>query len=139
MSARWVLYTVRQPFKVILMGMAHANSFVPLSFFGEKRKQEGGDFSIVNVKLKHILRVLITCPTPCTMDLKSFCNRIYLYLVIMKKGNTKWLQVQAIIVQITYICFTKVKFYQNIFKLNDTLWEQTYQKHLTNWYFANIH
>ena len=89
MSARWVLYTVRQPFKVILMGMAHANSFVPLSFFGEKRKQEGGDFSIVNVKLKHILRVLITCPTPCTMDLKSFCNRIYtiyLYLVVMKKG-----------------------------------------------------
>ena len=69
---------MRQPFKVILMGMAHANSFVPLSFFGEKRKQEGGDFSIVNVKLKHILRVLITCPTPCTIGLKSFCNRIYL-------------------------------------------------------------
>ena len=76
-----VYSAVRQPFKVILMGMAHANSFVPLSFFGEKRKQEGGDFSIVNVKLKHILRVLITCPTPCTMDLKSFCNRICLYLV----------------------------------------------------------
>ena len=80
---------MRQPFKVILMGMAHANSFVPLSFFGEKRKQEGGDFSIVNVKLKHILRVLITCPTPCTMDLKYFCNRIYLYLVIMKKRKKK--------------------------------------------------
>ena len=119
MSARWVLYTVRQRFKVILMGMAHANSFVPLSFFGEKRKQEGGDFSIVNVKLKHILRVLITCQTPCTMDLKSFCNRIYLYLVIMKKGIQNGYNYRQLLYKSHRfsICFTKVEILPKHFEL----------------------
>ena len=116
---------MRQPFKVILMGMAHANSFVPLSFFGEKRKQEGGDFSIVNVKLKHILRVLITCPTPCTMGLKSFCNRIYLYLMIMKKKGYKMgTNTGSYCTYHIYFASAsqKLKFYQIILNLNGTYW-----------------